>query len=86
MFAKIKDDVVVTFPYGIDELKIDNPHTKYPDNIDIMDIFHTTESSTIHGCELAIVLQDDAPAINVTTHKLRPSQTPVFSNGSWVVG
>lgn len=86
MFAKIKDDVVVTFPYGIDELKIDNPHTKYPDNIDIMDIFPTTESSTIHGCELAIVLQDDALAINVTTHKLRPSQTPVFSNGSWVVG
>jgi hypothetical protein len=46
MFAEIKDNADVTFPYGIDELKIDNPHTKYPDNIDIVEVFPITESST----------------------------------------
>jgi hypothetical protein len=86
MFAKIKDNAVVTFPYGIDELKIDNPHTKYPGNIAIVDVFPTTESSTIHGCELVAVLQDDAPAFNISTHALRPSRTPVFRDGSWFVG
>jgi len=86
MFAKVKDNTIIQFPYGIDELKIDNPHTKYDNNTDVAVVFPTTESSTIDGCELVGVMTDEVPIFDAKTQKIVQSQLPFKRNDVWYIG
>ena len=83
MFAKIKNNEVVQFPYGIDELKKDNPHTKYDNAIDIPSIFETTEAATVHGQQLVGVAVAEVPNFNDKTQRIEISDTPVIQDGVW---
>lgn len=49
MYAKIKDDQIVQFPYSFGELQTDNPYTNYGSNTDFVTIFPDTEEATLRG-------------------------------------
>jgi hypothetical protein len=84
MLAKIKDNVVVTFPYGYDNLQSENPHTRFTGNIDLMELFPQTEEALLRGHELVQVTAEDKPA----THPIEQAvlaTTPTLENGNWVL-
>lgn len=84
MLAKIKDNTVVTFPYGYDNLQSESPHTRFTGNINLMELFPQTEEALLRGHELVQVTVDDKPI-------LRPMQeavlatTPTLKDGNWVL-
>ena len=82
MFAKIKDNKVVTFPYGYDDLQNENPHTQYSGDIDLMEIFPNTEEALLRGFKLVKVYVDDKPETFVL-EKANLSDTPTLKNGVW---
>jgi hypothetical protein len=83
MYAKIKDDAVVKFPYGVNELKIDNPYTNYNIDVDVFSMFQSTEQAKLHGFELVRVIEDTAPSYNFKTQKIEKSSVPVLVDSSW---
>lgn len=84
MFAKVKNDVCLQYPYTDADLKLDNPYTKYPANFDLVEVFPTTEQATIHGCSLVAVVFEDKPEANPNTQRV-VEQPPALVNGVWTV-
>jgi len=51
MFAKIKDGVVVKFPYGLGDLFAENPNTNFP-STNLIALFPQTTAAVVDGYEL----------------------------------
>ena len=83
MYAKIKDDAVVKFPYGVNELKIDNPYTNYGPSVDPLFVFSTTESAVLHGFSLVEVVVDEEPTFDFKTQRIEQANFPILTNGIW---
>jgi hypothetical protein len=84
MFAKVKDNICLMYPYTDFELKQDNPFTLYAAPIDLPAIFPLTEQATIHGCELVEVALGEKPAYDDHTQRLLENQ-PIKEGETWVV-
>lgn len=83
MYAKVKDGVIVTFPYGYDQLQDDNPDKHFIGNIVIRDIFNESEAAE-QGYELVGVEFPIKP--NVTDFEVAElANKPVFEDGRWVI-
>ena len=61
-YAKAKDGKIVQYPYGMKQLKVDNPHTIYHSN-DIAAIYPTTIDGRDNGFYLVAVEETPPPAI-----------------------
>lgn len=85
MYAKIKNNTVIKFPYGIKELLEDNPYTNYDYGIDVAEVFMYTDESMIKGCQLVQVLQNPAPEYFINSQKIIQSLTPVLIDSDWVL-
>lgn len=85
MFAKIKDNQIIQFPYGYDDLQADNPFTLFNGVIDLKEIFDQSELALFHGYELVEVEIDDVPSIFKEIQKASLSNLPVLENGRWVL-
>jgi len=83
MYAKVKNNELVKFPYLFEELQADNPYTNYGNNIDFVAIFPHTDEAVKHGYELVVVQDDPVPDYNGSTHRVELS-APTFTNGKWV--
>lgn len=83
MYAKVKNNELVKFPYSFEELQADNPYTNYGNNIDFVAIFPHTDEAVKHGYELVVVQDDPVPDYNGSTHRIELS-APTFTNGKWV--
>ena len=84
MFAKVKNDQLICFPYGYDELQKDNKHTKFTGDIDLKELFNKTEAHLVHGYDLVSVVIDEKSA--VLPEKIsKLSETPVLEDGIWVL-
>ena len=83
MYAKIKSNQIVQFPYSFTELQADNPYTNYGSNTDFVSIFPDTEEAVLRGHTLVEVTNAPVPDHNARTHRAE-AQTPVFTNGIWV--
>ena len=84
MFAKIKDNAVVTFPYGYDDLQAENAHTLFTGNIDLMEIFPQTEEALLHGHELVQVVVEDEPITSPIEEAVLATM-PILKDGQWVL-
>lgn len=84
MFAKVKDNICLMYPYTDVELKQDNPYTQYATPINLVEIFSLTEQATLHGCELVEVKMAEQPAYDDRTEKLLENQ-PIKDGDEWVV-
>lgn len=83
MYAKIKDDQIVQFPYSFGELQADNPYTNYGSNTDFVTIFPDTEEATLRGHVLVPVTDAPAPDHDPRTQRIE-QLTPIKVNGEWV--
>lgn len=76
MYAKIINDEVVKFPYSIAELKLDNPHTSFANNIEL-------DFETLKQFNVFMIYPSPKPDFNPTNEKIEQG-TPVKDNGKWV--
>lgn len=83
MYAKIKSNQIIKFPYGFADLQQDNPYTNYGDNTDLLTIFPATEEALLRGCELVEVTVAECPEYNTITHRAE-LEPPILTNGTWV--
>jgi hypothetical protein len=86
MYAKIKNNEVVTFPYGFDELQADNPHTRFTGVIIIPDLFDLTEEKILKGYDLAEVKQIEKPHTTPFQEATLNDKPTLNDNGEWELG
>jgi hypothetical protein len=84
MFAKIKNNAVVTFPYGYDNLQSENPHTRLTGNIDLMALFPQTEEALLRGHELVQVITEEKPTLYPMQEAVLATK-PTLKDGRWVL-
>lgn len=83
MYAKIKDNVVIKYPYGFVELQEDNVYTNF-NGLDIFNAFLGTNEN-VEGCTLEPVHIQDKPEIETRTQKLVQSDVPSYLDGKWTL-
>ena len=84
MYAKIKDGVVVSFPYGTSEFIADNNNTNYGPHFEMAEIFPHTDVAA-QGFECVAVQTPQPPEIDDKTSRLEQSTQPSLVNGQWVL-
>jgi hypothetical protein len=84
MLAKIKDNALVTFPYGYDDLQAENPHTRFTGKIDLMELFPQTEEALLRGHELVQITPEDKPVLHLFEEAVLAT-TPTLKDGQWVL-
>lgn len=84
MLAKIKDNAVVTFPYGYDNLQAENPYTRFTGNIDLMELFPQTEEALLRGYTLVQVTVKDKPQ-TLPREEAVLDDAPTLEDGQWVL-
>ena len=85
MFAEIKNNAVVTFPYDYDTLVKANPHTNFPPNTGLLEMYAGTEAN-LSGCSLVRVETAPKPFFDAATQDAVLGAVPTNQNGSWVLG
>lgn len=80
MYAKIKDNVVVLYPYGLDDLYAENPHTNFGIVENLVATFATTESGVDGHTLVEVKLVQ--PVVDHT--KNFTEGTPSLVNGIWI--
>ena len=87
MYAKIKNNEVITFPYGFDELQKDNPYTRFTGIIIIPDIFQHTEEKLLKGYDLVEVKMSEEPKNLSPIHVATLNDKPTLNEkGEWELG
>ena len=75
MYAKIKDQKIIKYPFNETELKKDNPSTSFPinslENTELREAFDVVE-----------VQENPQPDFNAQTHQCIEA-TPELKNGNW---
>jgi hypothetical protein len=82
MYAKIKDNIVVKYPYTIEDLYSDNPYSLYNQNVNMLDIFPTTEQHILHQYSLVEVFSISPPPFDEKMEKINEIN-PIFQDGEW---
>lgn len=84
MFAEVKNNVIVQFPYDYDTLCRSNPTTAFPSDTDLLTLYAGTEAN-LNGASLERVIELEPPPFNPATEKLS-IQAPIFNGSNWVRG
>lgn len=84
MLVKIKDDLVVTFPYDFNELRKDNPYTTF-DSPDVAANFEGTEA-WLAGYRLQPVIIPQEPTCDPRTQTVYQNALPDLQDGTWILG
>lgn len=83
MYAKIKDNQLVQYPYSYTELQVDNPYTNF-NGVDVYEAFQGTEAN-LAGYTLAQVETAEQPQFDYKTQQAMLATTPVLQDGKWVL-
>lgn len=83
MYAKIKDNQLVQFPYGYAQLQADNPHTNF-NGADVHLAFEGTETN-LAGFALHPVITQEQPQYDSKTQRVLLAETPVFEDDQWLL-
>lgn len=73
MYAKIKNQIIVKYPYTIDELRADNPDTSFP---------ASPTTNQLIGFDAVEVLPDPQPSCDTYTQSIDEA-LPEFVRGEW---
>lgn len=77
MYVKVNDGAVDSFPYGLNQLRRDNPNTSFPKSM--------TEDM-LNSFGVYSVQFQDAPSYDDRTQKAEQAATPSEQDGNWVIG
>jgi hypothetical protein len=93
MYAKIKANTALVWPYGYDELCKDNPGVKFTGVIDLVPLFEQSPEFTANNCQLVEVINVKQPFYDNIDANSRPFSTTVigatttpflYKNGLWI--
>lgn len=96
MLAKIKNNELIKYPYGYDDLQKDNPYTKFTGVLDLVSLFKESEEHTLKEYNLVEVIVEEKPTTilfpgtsNSTPltpfHIVTLSDIPVKEGDKWVL-
>lgn len=85
VYAVVKDNTLVKYPYRFAQLQEENPTTNYGDNYDVMYWYPLTESAIQNGYSLVEVNELSEPSYN-DTQKLVQQDSPNLVDSVWTVG
>ena len=76
MYIKATNNTADVYPYSIEQLRVDNPSTSFPDGMSV-------EQLAEWGVHPVTVVAD--PSYDPLTHKIQQAAEPVLVNGAWLV-
>jgi hypothetical protein len=83
MYAKIKANTALVWPYGYDDFVKDNKNIRPTGNIDLKQLFLNTEECVSNGCSLVEVTKR-MPFLDANNRKfITASETPIIFEGEW---
>lgn len=76
MYVKATNNTVDAYPYSIEQLRVDNPSTSFPDGMSVeqlaaWDVYPVTVAAD--------------PSYDALTHKIQQAAEPVLVNGAWLI-
>jgi len=77
MLVKITNGNVDTYPYGVGQLRRDNPNTSFPKKI---------PDEMLESYGILPVTYTDMPSINERTQVVEQESVPSLVSGAWTVG
>lgn len=84
-YAKIKNDVVVKFPFTINDLQIENQSTNFGVVLDRIAVYAETDEG-LSGAFLVKVEEAEMPTINIPYEYIERKEMPELINGKYVIG
>jgi predicted GH43/DUF377 family glycosyl hydrolase len=75
-YVKVQNGEVQIYPYGISQLKSENPQTSFPKSM--------TEEMLAEW-NIFAVCHSDIPNIDIKTEKVEQASQPVLVNGQWTI-
>ena len=82
MYAKIKDNLLIQYPYDANEFTQDNPHTAFSGNV--FSAFENTEAN-LRGETLVEVQVLSKPLYDEKLQNLVQATLPMCVDGNWVI-
>jgi hypothetical protein len=83
MYAKIRDNEIIKYPYNYDDLQKDNPYTNF-NGLDLYNAFQSTEQNN-NGFNLIEIKQEQIPFFDSKTQKISFSENPIFDGNDWII-
>lgn len=84
MLAKIKGNELLKYPYTFEDLQLDNPYTRFPEDDSLVSLFSKTESAVIHNEELVDVVVVDVD-FDWNTEIVSGFSSPQIDGDRWVI-
>lgn len=86
-YAKVEGSVVITYPYGQENLYEENPYTNYGiiTESNFIQLYSTTDDSINNNYTLVEVVEGAAPDFNPQTQKVQLSNQVTYNNGTWSI-
>jgi hypothetical protein len=84
VYAQIKDNVIVKFPYTLGDLIEENPFSKFPEDTDVALLFPDTVLALENGLELVEVEFQSEPQFDAKVEKIQRAAQPSLVNGKWI--
>ena len=84
-YAKIKDNVIVKYPYEFSDLLIDNPYTTYDSRYELLGWFNQTDDAIKENYSLQEVKELPIPEFDEITQKVHQMSEPMLTQGEWVL-
>lgn len=86
LFAKIKNNSIVQFPYGWDTLFTENPNSTYDNRFSLAEWYAQTELAITEEDSVVEVTEEPAPEFDAATHNLSKQANPTLVDDVWVLG
>lgn len=84
VYAQVKDDQILKFPYTLGDLIEENPFTRFDQNVDLVATFLSTELAIKDNLHLVEVEYLPVPEYDLRTQKIQRAEFPELIDGKWV--
>ena len=86
MYAKVKDNEVMVYPYTMETLQNENPHTKFDVKKTIVELYDGTEDQIATGCTIVEVTHDNEKYCPPNKEMIADELPHINENGNCVIG
>jgi len=84
MYAKVKMDAIVQFPYSMDDLQAENPYTNFDAQKSIEELYAVTEDAINTGCTIVFVsIEDNMHSFDPLKKAVR-DDLPTLIESNWI--
>ena len=85
MYAKIKDDQLLKFPYTWDDLRKENPNIEFNFLVESLETMHEQTDEYSTGVRVVKVETEELPNVDNEVFYATASTLPSFDGNTWVL-